>query len=248
MLEVTEDDDDQQIFTNEGLAKKHIREIRSHGFPTEVVLWIENEILNVKRRIHLYRQETLAAYVILAHQACGIPYNSDNIISVMKCLSKKKKVLDLITGISSKNSPVHDASISIPIIIKHANEFIEIVICNYFNTFYSSHRIDIGSICRDVLHFTNILYEADLRLSNFEPKSCACAFVYFYISTFCVSFERTCPVKKTDFKNMKFIIGTEQEGINPRNFDDCYDFIRKDYEHLCNSVNVEFIQKIICVN
>lgn len=248
MSYIYEEDDEFSPFAHDSLDKKHIKEIKRHGFPTQIVIWIENEILNVRRRIHSYSPETLSAYALLAHQACNIPYNSDDILSKMGTLKKKKQVFDLISGISSKNSPVHNASICIPKLIKHPNEFIAIVIFNYFNFFYSSMNINLDPIIRDILHFTNFIYDADLRLSNHEPKACASAFVYFYISTFCISFEKTCPVKKTDFKNMKFTHNNEMESINPRNFDDCYKFIMDDFNAFAMVVPYEILQKLICIN
>lgn len=166
----------------------------------------------------------------------------------MGTFTKKKQVLDLISGISSKNSPVHNASICIPKLIKHPGEFIPTVISNFFNHFYASLNIDLDPIIRDILHFTNVIYSADLRLSNLEPKACASAFVYFYVSTFCISFEKSCPIKKTDFKSMKFICGNDSGGIDPRNFDDCFNFIKSDWDFYSQRRDMKFVQKLIQIN
>lgn len=236
------------IQNTDALEKKYITKLRSIGIPNHVIMWIENEMFNVTRRIHTYNNATLAAYVILGCQSCKYDCDIPQLLESLEIPKKKKQVLSLVSGISTLNTPIHDASISIPIIVKCPSEMIEIVVELYYTTQKFIIPDNFSRIVADITHFTKIFCDSCNSFRNFEPKSCASAFVYFYISKFSMvdtSNERAFSVKKTHFKNMKFGTTKNKEGVNPKSFDQCYDKIDKIFSEFCSRYSQSDVEKLI---
>lgn len=203
--------------------KKHIVKLKEFNFCKEVTSWVENEICNVRRRIHNYNDDILSAYVILAHISLGIPYTIDVLLNVMGTSKKKKPILDLISGTSTKNSPLQEASITVPIIVVSPVQLISTVLDIYLKTNYSRVPFEFSEITNDIKHYTYIMCMSDKTFFNIDPKSSAAAFVYFYINKFSgvITPGKKPLVVKTNFKTLKFG-PTSREGVNQKSFDECY--------------------------
>lgn len=229
--------------------KKHINKLRSfEGIDPEVLAWVENEILSVERRIHKYSDESLIAYIILGYQSLRKEFNIDNILEVTKTIKLKKKIFDLISGDSTKNSPIHDINFGIPIIIGSPVNYIEIVLTKFFEKRKIRLIDNFPSLCRRIEYFTYIMYESARTFSNYEPRSLACSFVFFYLSNFtniCSSSGKKTTFKKTHFKTLTF----SEEGkidINPKDFDICFEQISVFFERFKEECTSEELEQLIC--
>lgn len=256
-LEVCNDDDCfssfDELSINDGPTKVHIKKLRDCNFDQDVTNWIEDEISNVTRRIHRYSNETLAAYAIKGHEACKKTYNIDIILMKTGAVGKKKKVLDLVSTTSTKNSPVSDASVSLSMIIRKPEELIEMVIMKYFDKQGIKITFPLKTIVDDISHFTRIFCEFNPVLLNFGPRSCACAFVFFYMSKFSsdqtkTSTKKKAMVKKTHFKSMKFGQDGISEGVNPKDFDECCMSINEIYTEYEITATPEDLKQLIMFN
>jgi hypothetical protein len=225
---MNDDFDDYEDEINDSLDmsendKKYIVKLKGYKFPDEVTSWVENEIYNVKRRVHNYNDEVISAYIILAHIALNIPYVIEEILDVIGTTKKKKNIMDLISGTSTKNSPIQESSISVPIIVVSPVKFIRTVLDLYLKKNYSNMDIQFSQIYNDIEHYTNIMCLSDETFLNMDPKSSAAAFVYFYIIKFSGNLNtgKKSIVVKTNFKTLKFGPSSKQ-GINQKSFDECY--------------------------
>lgn len=222
-------------------VKKHMSKLQSFNFNKEIEVWIENEINNVGRRIHKYSDEILSAYVILAHVRLGHQCDIDHILEVMGTIKKKKTILDLISGVSTKNSPLQYVSIKIPVMVIYPHELIDKVIENYSSNF------SLSNVVEDIKEFTRIICESDRTILNLDPKAAASAFVFFYISNFSGRSEKMKPlVVQTNFKNIKF--GSNQKRVNPKSFNECLSKITNIYIHACECLSNEEMQLLLMKN
>lgn len=227
--------------------KKCIEYLYKFNFPNEVINWVRNEICNVKRRIHSYDNNTMAAYVILGYNSLGYEPNIDLILDIMGIVNQKKKVLELISGLSTKNTPIHYTKETIISRIIHPSEYIEII----FNTYclkFNDVQFDKNSIVLDIIHFTNIFVAADERFLNFEAKTSACTFVFFYIENFSSDRNKKKLPCKSDFKNIKFSFTNCDEKINPTNFDDCLELINENYKNFVSCCDDFMLNSLIFFN
>lgn len=256
-LEVCDDDecftsfDDNTI--NIGPVKVHIKKVRDCNFDVEVTKWIEDEISSITRRIHRYSNETLAAYAVKAHEVCGKSYNLDTILMKMGAVGKKKKVLDLVSSTTTKNSPVSDASVSLSMIIMKPEDLIETVLTKYFDNQDIRITFPLKTIVDDISHFTRVFCEFNPRFLTFGPRSSACAFVFFYMFNFSsdqarLSSKKKTTVRKTHFKNMKFGEDGSSDGINPKDFDDCYSSINEIYKEYEKTATIDDLKQLIMAN
>ena len=205
----------------ENATKSYSKRLRSCDFPPEVCVLIEQKIALVERRIHKYDNETLAAYAVGAFTELKIPYNMDSILEKLDVSGKKKKVLALISPTSTKNSPINESDFHISSIVKSPTEFIAPVLEKYFNTYDMEMDFSFEIFCMNIYNFSDKLCTAAPMFLNYEPRSCACAFIFYYLTKATgVIFKF---VKKTHFRGLKF----GKDCINPKNFDICFELIDK---------------------
>jgi len=219
---------EKNFYCEEQKTKRCIENLMKYNFPNSVINWIENELCNIKRRIHSFDENTMAAYVILGFSKLQIEYNIDHILSIMCLLKNKKRILELISGLSSKNTPIHYSNESIISRIIHPAEYILSIYESYCVTFPYLHQNKENNI-KNIIHFVNIFVEVDERFLNFEAKTSGCAFIFFYIITFFKGVNKKNIPCKSDFKSIRFTFSNFVEKINPSNFDDCLNLIQKNY-------------------
>ena len=240
------------IMSYEESGKKHITMLRSfEGIDFDVKIWVENKILSVSRRIHKYDKASLVAYIIRGYESLGKNYDIDDILETTKSRSIKRSVLDLISGGSTKNSPINDVDVIMPILIVYPTKYIELIL----EKFFLNREIEIddrsfNKLCENIKYFTHIICEASKILPNYEPRSLACSFVYFYlVNCTCVndllSFSgKKFLIKKSHFKSLSFY-GGKKVDINPKDFDICYLKIERYYKAFQEIATEEELYQLI---
>jgi len=247
--ESTEDDFLEQMnnfsITTDGPVKKYFQIIRDVEFDSDVKQWVTDSILNITERFHKMDMDDISAYFIKGCKALGKTYTIDEILFALGTSKNKKKILGLIQGTNLKKSPVNYSDVIVPVIITHPAESL---ISEIVRTFTRTKRIfdngDLIHLINDIIHFTNIMYDCDESLSNYLPKSCACAFVYFYLTNFTkqegvIKFTIT----KTEFKNMTFEDGTKMG--NTKDFDSVLKIISENYSSFIEEATQEMIYSLI---
>lgn len=227
--------------------KKYINRLRSFaGIDQEVILWVEREILSVERRIHKYGDEALAAYIVLGYKALEKECSMDYILEQTKTTKLKKKILDLTSGESTKNTPIHNVRLGIPIQIGSPVDYINIIVNKFLENRGIRLKDKIEELCLSIEFFAYTICESSRIISNYEPRSAACAIVFFYLSNFTdissIKGKKT-GIKKTHFKTLSF----NDEGtidINPKDFDTCCLKLERYYqrfEELASEEDVLFL-------
>lgn len=209
-------------------CKKYILELRSYKINKEVMKWVEEKITSVERRIHKFTKITLAAYIILGYTILKKDTTIEKILEKTGTVKHKKKILDLISGDSTDNTPIHELQMGMPIIVCCPIIYTHDII----KFFCISRNIEITekviSLISKIKKFTYIMFLSINLLSNYEPKSLACVFVYFYLNymqpVLPVKELRKITIRKTHFKTIS-ISKIKSPDINPKDFDSCLEII-----------------------
>ena len=230
-----EDSRDEEYYTMnfEESSKKYINTLRSFSIDHEVIVWVEDKILSLDRRIHKFDNTTLAAYIILGYRSLEKKTTIENILEKTGTMKKRKKVLDLISGDSTENTPIHEVGIGIPVIICSPVDFISQIVKKFYEM--KAMKMDEGMkiLSKNIKKFTCIMFNSINILSNYEPKSLACAFVYFYLNEIIdinhSAHSNGVAIKKTHFKTLS-LSDERKSDINPKDFDCCFEIIQKYYD------------------
>lgn len=231
--------------SNDGPVKKYFQIIRDVDFDPEVKQWVTDSILSITERFHKMNMDDISAYFIKGCMALGKTYTIDEILYALGTSKNKKKILGLIQGTNLKKSPANYSSLIVPVIITHpAQSLVAEIIRIFTRTKQIFDNGELIHLINDVTHFTRIMYDSDERLSSFLPKSCACAFVYFYLTNFTKQEGRVrFTITKTEFKNMRFEDGTKMG--NTKDFDGALQFITENYESFIEDATEERIYSLI---
>jgi len=240
--------DENLRYSCEESNKKHINILRSYEeIDLKVKIWVENVLTTVSRRIHKYDQPSLIACIIRGYETLKIDYDIDDILDKTDSRKYKKKISDLISGCSTKNSPINEIEVIIPVIIVYPSKYIDCIL----ETFYKDRGItidfDINLLSERIKYFTYILFESSSTLSNYEPKSLACSFVFFYLSNFVdldSNHGKKLALKKSHFKSL--ITGKmKRTDINPKDFDICLRKIEIYFDNIKRRATEDQLYKLI---
>ena len=231
-------------------SKKYIIRLRSTGFDQEIVTWVENEIQNLNVRFHKFDDNTLSAYIFLAHQACERPCQLDDILTIMGTRKNKKKILNIISNTYTKKSPINYASINITAIVSSPNDYVKSVLEYYFFENKINAFFIIDALVLDIIHFMNGFFYANDIFKNYEPRTTACAFVYFYLSKFTETISSDSTeirniIKKSHFSHIRFGNESHNNAINPKIFETCHDIINSMFNEFTKVATEEQVIAII---
>lgn len=238
--------DDGEIVSNtadyefqDGNVKKHIKTIRNANFDQEVKTWVENEISNITERFHKIDDDVISSYFIKACKKLDRPQTIDEILQTMGTTKHKKKILKLSQGTNLKRSPANSSSIILPYILTRPVIFIPEIVFNFIEYYEITSEVT-NELTNDICHFTEIICESDDTLNTYIPRSCACAFVYFYLSHFS-SYEgkKKFGITQTFFKTMKFGSDKSTKMGNTKDFDNCLKKIEEDFTDFCSEIESE---------
>jgi len=227
-------------------TKKHIIRLRNFGFDKDIIQWIENEIVNLTIRFHKFDDIILSAYVILAHQANNVPYDIDNILSIMNTSKSKKKIHDIISGNYTRKCPVNCASINIPCIYSSPTDYVKPILLIFFQK-YNIIVESFEDLVIDICYFMDAFFYANPRFSNFYSRSTACVFIFFFLTTFYSNVLDKTSIKKSHFKDMKFGNSSSSNNINPKTFDLCLLIIEEMYNVFLRTATEFELKKLISV-
>lgn len=233
--------DDGEIVSNteafeyhDGNVKKHIRTIRNADFDEEVRTWVEREISNITERFHKINDDVISSYFIKACKKLGRPHTIDEILQNMGTTKNKKKILKLTQGTNLKRSPANSSSIIVPYMLTKPVTFVPEIVFNFIDHYEISSEVS-NELVNDICHFTEIFCESDDTLTTYIPRSCACAFVYFYLNNFSRYVgKRKFGITQTFFKTMKFGADKSTKMGNTKDFDNCLKKIEEDFTDFWN--------------
>lgn len=233
--------------TNES-DKKYINILRSYPIDREVMMWVENKILNIERRIHKFSEHTLCAYIILGYRSLEKHITIEEVLEKTKTKSKKKKILDLISGDSTENTPIHELGIGMPIIICSPLIYISKIVKKFYVLKNLEMNDGMKELIKNIKKFAEIIFLSVNIISNFEPKSLACVFVYFFLSEIVninkILKNKSLNVRKTHFKTLSLTEGKNSD-INPKDFDSCLDIISNVFYNFVKNNKKSTIKKLI---
>lgn len=191
------------------ILKNHIKIIRNADFDLDVKIWVENEICNITERFHKYDMISISSYFI---KACAIykkPYKIDEILRKLGTTKDKKKIITLTQGTNVKKSLTNTSSVFLPYMNTSAVAFInEIIITLAKSQNIELHEID--DIITNIIHFTRMFCDCFEIFQNFYPRSCACAFIYFYFKHI-LGKKKSCKLSVTQDKIKKLKFGDNKE-------------------------------------
>lgn len=168
---------------HETVTKNHIKFLRTLSFDREITLWVETQLNNLTQRFHKIDNVTLSALIIKAHIALDREYSIDDILQETDCSTSKKRVLSLIQGTDLKRSAANEGDLIVPILITSPAVYIPEIVESFCNNYNIQHEIKCNLLMK-IIYFGDILYRSIVILSNFSPRCCACAFVYYYMKKF----------------------------------------------------------------
>lgn len=228
--------------------KPHISLLRSYKIDRRVINWVEEKISNLSRRVHKFSDETLAAYIFLGYKSLGKDIILDKVLEKTGTQGKKKKILDLISGDSTKNTPIHELGIGIPIIITSPIEYTDKILKKFYISKKLEQNEGMKILSFNIKRFTHIIFFSINILSIYEPKSTACVFVYFYLSSVIkldkLFRDSNITVRKTHFKTMSLTKGRNSD-INPSDFDECLKILEYHYKKFVKHSDSKTIRKLI---
>ncbi len=245
--EEQEDIDNYCAKEGEESSKKYINRLRSFDVNKEVIVWVENAILSLDRRKHKFDDPTLAAYIIQGYKALGKEVRTETIIRKTGTMDERKRVLSLMSGESTENSTILDTGMGVLIEICSPVDFIEEILIK----FYEKKNIEINKssmkYAKGIIKFSHVLFQSINKLQNYEPKSLACAFVFFYLEyaiTIQPKLKILEPIKKTHFKTLS-ISSKKTTDVNPKDFDACYEIIKKYFNMLADELDEEELRELL---
>lgn len=214
----------------DGNVKKHIKIIRNADFDQELKTWVENEISNITERFHKINEDVISSYFIRACKHLDRPHTIDEILQIMGTTKNKKKILKLTQGTNLKRSPANSSSIIVPYILTKPVTFVPEIVFNFIRHYEISTDVS-NELINDICHFTEIFCESDVTLNTHIPRSCACAHVYFYLTTFSKYVgKRKFGITQTFFKTMKFGSDKSTKMGNTKDFDNCLRKIEENFK------------------
>ncbi len=238
--------DDGEIVCNtgefeyqDGNVKKHIKTIRNALFDQEVKTWVENEVCNITERFHKIDDDVISSYFIKACKTLNRPHTIDEILETLGTTKNKKKILKLTQGTNLKRSPANSSSTIVPYILTKPVTFVPEIVFNFITHYDISCEVS-NELTNDICHFTEIICESDDTLNTYIPRSCACAFVYFYLTNFSLyEGKRKFGITQTFFKTMRFGADKSTKMGNTKDFDNCLKKIEDDFNDFCKEIESE---------
>lgn len=224
---------------HDGPVKPHIRTIRSANFDEDIKTWVERDISNITDRFHKIDENVISSYFIKACSILGKNYTIDEILGRLGTTKSKKKIIALSQGTYVKRTPANNSSVIVPYMETSPVTFIPEIVHTFAasNSVISTH---IHALIKDICHFADNLCTCDNTLMNYIPRSCAGAFVYFYLYNF-TRYEGTGKfnITKTAFKKMSFGPDKTITIGNTKDFDNCLKIISDNYKAFLEEVESE---------